>query len=655
MASISRGGLLLTRNIYNRPVNIKCFSTGPVMCILAAKSPFSLRHQLNLFSSCGLARTSIVPNSFQQKGYNTIDKKFTSSFAAALFCGKINVQQCFPYPESLGKEDLENLPIIIDSIDKYFQQNLDTLAFDLKKEMPTEFLEGIKELGLFGIQIPSQLGGIGLNNTCYARLCEAMSKYDLGTGITLGAHQSIGLKGILLFGNEKQKQKYLPHLASGKYVSAFALTEASSGSDAQSITTRAIRNLDGSWTLNGSKIWITNGGIAQIFTVFAKTEVKDPQTGVMKDKMMAFIVERAFGGVTSGPPEDKMGIRCSNTTTVTFEGCRVPNENVLGEVGQGFKIAVSILNNGRFGMSAALTGTSKMLLSRARDHAIERKQFGMFIKDFELIQKKISDMTLYTYALESTAYLVSSIMDTKNCDFHLEAACSKVFSSEIATFLADECLQIMGGMGFMRETGIEKIVRDLRIFRIFEGTNEILRLLIGLNGVQHAGDSLKELKEKMKNPLTNFGTLLGAAFKRIPGVSRLQTPPAIIPCHPDVASSARLIEKNAFKLGDMVERLLLKYNKEIVNEQILISRLADIAISIFTMTAVTSRASRALEKNLHYAKHETMLCNTYCQYADMEVQTLFDRFNDKNRDQSVKQISSSVFSAGFQASSPVGL
>ena len=219
----------------------------------------------------------------------------------------------------------------------------------------------------------------------------------------------------MLAGTPEQKEQYLPRLASGEDFAAFALTEPASGSDAGSIKTRAVPSKDGkNWILNGSKIWISNGGIAEIFTVFAKTPVVDPETGVETDKVSAFIVERKFGGVTHGPPEKKMGIKCSNTAEVYFEDVPIPAENVLGGIGNGFKVAMQILNNGRFGMAAALSGTMRAGIKKAVEHATQRNQFGSRIDSYGAIQEKIARMSMLHYATESMAYMVSGIMDNKH-------------------------------------------------------------------------------------------------------------------------------------------------------------------------------------------------------------------------------------------------
>ena len=405
----------------------------------------------------------------------------TSSLVMNMFSGQIRTEQVFPYPEVLDEEQYQTLEMVQEPTRRLWSE-YDPLKSDMDETIDEEVLDQAKELGGFGIMVPPEYGGAGLNNTQYARLGEVMGARDLSIGIILGAHQSIGYKGILLFGNEEQKNKYLPDLAVGKRIAAFALTEPSSGSDAGSIQTRAVKSADGShYVLNGSKVWISNGGTAEIFTVFAKTPQTDAN-GNVKDKVTAFIVERSFGGVTNGPPEKKMGIKASNTAEVYFDNVKVPVENVLGKEGEGFKVAMNILNSGRFGMCAALTGTMRHCIEKAVEHATQRTQFGDKISNFGAIQEKIARMSLAHYTAESLAYIISGIMDKGYKDFQVEAAIAKVFASEAAWFVCDETIQILGGMGYMRGAGIEKIMRDLRIFRIFEGTNDILRLFIALTG-----------------------------------------------------------------------------------------------------------------------------------------------------------------------------
>ncbi|KAM6949057.1 very long-chain specific acyl-CoA dehydrogenase, mitochondrial [Aplochiton taeniatus] len=531
-----------------------------------------------------------------------------------MFKGQISPSQVFPFPSVMNEEQEQFLRELVGPCSKFFEEVNDPMKNDSLEKVEDHTLEGLKEMGAFGLQVPADLGGVGLTNTQYARLVEIVGMHDLGVGITLGAHQSIGFKGILLFGNPAQKEKYLPKLATGETIAAFCLTEPASGSDAASIKSTAVQSPCGQYfTLNGGKIWISNGGLAEIFTVFAKTPVKDEKTGEMKDKITAFIVERSFGGVTHGPPEKKMGIKASNTAEVYFENVRVPAECVLGEVGGGFKVAMNILNNGRFGMAAALSGTMKGVIAKAVDHAANRTQFGSKIHNYGAIQEKVARMAMMHYVTESMAYMVSGNMDSGSKDFQIEAAISKIFASEAAWTVTDECIQIMGGMGYMKDSGVERVMRDLRIFRIFEGTNDILRLFVALNGFQNAGSQLKSLQKALKSPLSNAGVLAGELTKRArrkAGMSTGLTLHGMV--HPDLEHSGELAVKAIESFGGLVEEQLLKHGKRIIDEQFVLKRVADCAIDLYAMVVVLSRASRSLSQGHPSAQHEKILCETWC-------------------------------------------
>ncbi|XP_003458925.1 very long-chain specific acyl-CoA dehydrogenase, mitochondrial [Oreochromis niloticus] len=545
----------------------------------------------------------------------------SKSFAVNIFKGQIETSQVFPFPQALNEEQEQFLRELVGPCSKFFEEVNDPAKNDALEKVEDQTMEGLKEMGAFGMQVPADLGGIGLSNTQYARLVEIVGSNDLGVGITLGAHQSIGFKGILLFGNKAQKEKYLPKLASGENIAAFCLTEPASGSDAASIKTVAVQSPCGKYfTLNGSKIWISNGGLAEIFTVFAKTPMKDPKTGEMKDKITAFIVERSFGGVTSGPPEKKMGIKASNTAEVYFDNVRVPAECVLGELGGGFKVAMNILNNGRFGMAAALSGTMKSVIAKAADHAANRTQFGNKIHNYGAIQEKVARMTMLQYVTESMAYMISGNMDSGAADFQIEAAISKIFASEAAWSVTDESIQVMGGMGFMKDAGMERVMRDLRIFRIFEGTNDILRLFVALNGFQNAGNQLKSLQKALKSPISNAGVLAGEITKRAKRKAGLSTGLTLKgTVHPELAHSGELTVKAIEQFGGVIEELLIKHGKKIIDEQFILKRVADCAIDIYAMVAVLSRASRALSEGHISAQHEKLLCETWCTEAHERV------------------------------------
>ncbi|XP_076096865.1 very long-chain specific acyl-CoA dehydrogenase, mitochondrial-like [Mytilus galloprovincialis] len=565
---------------------------------------------------------NVTPAQTEVKKKAEIKPKETKSFAMNLFRGRVMSDEVFPYPEVLTNEQKEMLQALIDPTAKFFEEQNDALKNDALEKVEDHVMEGLKALGAFGLQVPEELGGVGLSNTQYARLVEIVGSHDLGVGITLGAHQSIGFKGILLFGTPDQKAQYLPKLASGENMAAYCLTEPSSGSDAASAKCRAELSPDGKhFILNGSKLWISNGGLAEIFTVFAQTPVKDEKTGETKDKLSAFIVERSFGGVSNGPPEKKMGIKASNTAEVYFEDCPIPVENVLGEVGGGFKVAMNVLNNGRFGMAAALSGTMNYCIQKAIEHASQRTQFKKKLSDFGSIQEKIARMVMVQYVTESMAYMLSANMDQGATEFQIEAAISKVYASEAAWFCADEAVQILGGMGYMRDCGLERVMRDLRIFRIFEGTNEILRLLVALTGMNHAGEHLRQLQKALENPLSNVGTLFGAAGTRAKRMAGMSTGLSLTQyVHKDLTASADQTAKAIESFGFTVEDLLTKYKKNIINEQYILNRVSDSAIDIYAMVCVLSRASRSLSNGLESAKHESTICQVFCDEASQKIE-----------------------------------
>uniref|UniRef100_A0A8C1ZW38 Complex I assembly factor ACAD9, mitochondrial n=1 Tax=Cyprinus carpio TaxID=7962 RepID=A0A8C1ZW38_CYPCA len=550
----------------------------------------NLNKLFGLSRSVSLGRNVFAPR-VAQKGdclHHFQSRRFIRSsarsltYAKDLFLGKAEV---FPFPE-ISKEELEELNQLVQPVEKFFNEDVDSKKIDHEAVIPPETLNGLKELGLFGIQVPEEYGGLGLSNTMYARVGEITS-LDGAIAVTLAAHQAIGLKGILIAGNDSQKAKYLPRLATGEHIAAFCLTEPGSGSDAASIQTRATLTEDGKhFLLNGTKFWISNGGWAGIMTVFARTEVID-KDGQKKDKITAFIVERAFGGVTSGKPEDKLGIRGSNTCEITFEDTKVPIENVIGEVGGGFKVAMNILNNGRFSMGSAGAGMIKRLIELTSEYASTRKQFNRSLSEFGMIQDKFATMALNAFVMESMAYLTAGMMDRPGVpDCSLEAAMVKVFSSEGSWICVSEALQVLGGLGFTKNYPYERYLRDCRILQIFEGTNEILRMYIALTGMQYAG---KILTGKIKYRSDDV---------------------IFLP-----QESAKMFEQNAAHFGSTVESLLYRYGKTIVEEQLVLKKVADVLINLYAMTAVLSRTSRSVSIGLRNHDHEVLLTNTFCKDA----------------------------------------
>ncbi len=512
------------------------------------------------------------------------------SFMRGLFFGVIPEELVFPFPE-LAKDEAENVRLMVESTRRFCEDKVDSRTIDASHQIPYEVLEEAKSLGLFGLQIPEAHGGLGLSASAYSRVMQEVASHDSAMAVTLGAHQSIGLKAILLFGTEAQKARYLPELATGAKVAAFALTEPGAGSDAAAIETRAELAADGShFVLNGSKIWITNGGYADVFTVFARTtELGEGK----KPGITAFIVERGEG-LRTGTNEEKLGICGSSTTTVYFDDVKVPVENVIGEPGRGFKVAMGVLNNGRLGLAAGCVGSSKTLLRLAIERCNERRAFNRTIGEFGLIKDKIAGMLARTYALESMTYLTTGLIDADVAEYSLESAICKVFGSESLWWVVNETLQIAAGIGYMKEYPYERMLRDARINLIFEGTNEILRCFIALSGMQGPGKELAEVAKAMREPIKGFGLLADFAARKVKTVLGQER---LTRVHPMLSREAVLLEDHVAHLARQVENKLRKHGRDIAERQFVQRRIADIAIDLYALAACLSRATQAIERH----------------------------------------------------------
>jgi acyl-CoA dehydrogenase family member 9 len=564
------------------------------------------------------------------------------SVAKNLMAGRILEEQLFPYP-ALRDKDREVLGMMVDAIDQFLApRHQDFKRWDREAEQPAEFVQGLRDLGLFGLIIPEEHGGIGLSNAGYARVLSQTSSHDSSVSLTIGAHSSIGMKGILLFGTAEQKARYLPKLASGAMIAAFCLTESGAGSDAASIHTRAVKDADGSWILNGEKIWITNGGIADLYTVFARTSSA-------AGKITAFVVEAAWPGVSHGPHEDKMGIRASSTTTVSFADVRVPAGNVLDAEGKGFKVAMAILNNGRTGLGGGAVGGMKALIALATQQARTRRQFDTPIAEFGLVREKMAQMAVDCFAAESVVWMVAHYIDSGVEDYSVEAAMSKVFASEALQRSAYEALQIAAGSGFMRDYPYEQITRDCRILTIFEGTNEVLRLYIALSGLKDVGKSLGDLKAAVDDIFNNFikgfGVLTDYAEKRLTRATGVGRDKISTPLPAGLQEAAEVYERYTLELAKASDYLLRKYGKSIADRQHDLKRIADIGIDLFVGLCVLSRAASLGKVPGEQGVRAIGIARVFAQQAKRRMASIVRRIT-RNEDEELNQLAGFILDNG---------
>jgi acyl-CoA dehydrogenase family protein 9 len=563
----------------------------------------------------------------------------------SLFFGQIREEMIFPYPRVAG-ETTDTVRMIADTLGKFAQDHVKSSEWDEKGEMPREIVSHLAELGLLGLAVPEEMGGLGLPQSAYARVLQEAAATDGSLAVTLGAHQSIGYKALLLFGSDEQKKKWLPKLASGSLIAAYCLTEPGSGSDAASIKTRATLSADGRYfEITGNKLWITNGGIASFMTVFAKTEINEG--GVKKDKVTCFALELPAEGVSTGPAEHKLGIRASWTNAVYFDKVRVPIENVIGGVGQGFKVAMGVLNHGRMGLAAGCVGGAKKCIEASVTHANERKQFEKKIGEFGMIQEKIGRMMMNCYAAESMVYMTTNLIDRKDVDYSVESACAKIFASEMLWECVDENLQIWAGSGYMKEYPYERWLRDARINRIFEGTNEILRAFIALTGMQGPGQTLKDvaagLSDIIKFKAKGLGPVGDFAARKI---KQNVMGESITKAHPTLKKMAGVIEEYAVEFATQIEVLLRRHGKDIFLRQFAQKRVADIAIDMYAMCCVLSRVTRSLEeKGAEKCELELSIADAFFMRANRRIRGNFKAI-DRNDDDAMKAIAAKAYELG---------
>ncbi|MCA9201630.1 MAG: acyl-CoA dehydrogenase family protein [Planctomycetales bacterium] len=507
-------------------------------------------------------------------------------FVKGLFFGQYLNDQLRPYP----RQPREQVAAMVERLGEFCRQSIDPVAIDRDAEIPPHVVQGLGRLGVLGACLPSAAGGLELTQTEYCRLLEVLGGHCGSTALFVNAHHSIGPRAIVLFGNDRQQRAWLPKLASGEWISAFALTEPDAGSDAANVQTTATPTPDGrGFKLNGQKRWITNGGIADVLTVMART----PVPGSDESKITAFIVTPDMPGFEVVERRmDKCGVRGTATSRLAFHDMFVPRENVLGSLGKGLRIALTVLDFGRTTFGASCTGAAKTCVAAARQHARRRVQFGQTLGSFELVKAKLAHMQAATYAMEACTYQTAALIDSGAGDFMLETAMLKVWSTDELWTIINDTIQIFGGKAYFTDEPYERMMRDARINMIGEGANDVLRAFTALVGMRDVGLELQNVVEAIQHPLGRMSRVGRFASRRLGSIF---APPVVSVSSVELEEDAAHLSRLVRTFGHQVERLLRTYREAIVDRQYQLGRVADAATELYVSACVLNRLDQSLK------------------------------------------------------------
>ena len=514
-----------------------------------------------------------------------------SGFAKALFRGEFRAEVVFPYPE-LSPAERDETEDAVARVRAFVEANIDPAAIDRQADIPRSVIDGLAGLGVLGMTAPPEFGGKGFSQSAYCRIMEVIGGHCASTAIFVNAHHSIGIRALLLFGTPEQKARWLPGLTRAEKLAAFALTEKEAGSDASNVQTVAVPADDGrTYRLTGTKRYITNGAIADVLTVMARTP--DPKGG--ESKVTAFLVTPDMPGfevVEARMP--KCGIRGTATARLAFHDMPVPAENVLGPVGKGLKVALTVLDFGRTTFGASCTGMSKTYLAAAARHAARRRQFGRSLAEMELIKKKLAFLAATSYAMEATTYEIAALIDRGVEDYMLETAILKVFSTEALWQGSYETLQVHGGQGYFNDEPYERMMRDARINTIGEGANEVLKAFIALVGMRDIGEGFKATLDGLKSPRRFLPTLWRFGRER---VARRAFPARVPVRSEELRPYADALARRLARFARAVEWVLVKHREAVLDRQYVQERVADAAIALTTASCTIARLDRDLTAN----------------------------------------------------------
>jgi acyl-CoA dehydrogenase family member 9 len=510
-------------------------------------------------------------------------------FAKGLFLGRFVSDWAMPYPRVPAAQQAE-LDKSLAEIREFLDQYLDPVAIDRAADIPRHVSDGLARTGVLGMTAPKEYGGRGFSQRAYCKILEEIGARCASTSVFTNAHHSIGIRALLLFGSREQKQKWLPPLVTGEQLAAFALTEEQAGSDAANVQTTATPSPDGShFILHGEKRYITNASIAQVLTVMART----PVPGSDKTAITAFLVTPDMPGFTMLEPRmEKLGIRGTATGRFAMQNMAVPKENILGPIGKGLKVALTVLDFGRTTFGACCTGAAKTCLQLAVEHANTRRQFKKTLGDFDLVKKKIGRMAADVYAMEAMTAVTASLIDRGLEDYMIETAMLKVFTTDRLWEAVNDAFQIHGGSAYFNDSPLERMLRDARINQIGEGSNEVLTSFIALVGMRGPGMEFKEIYDTMFNPSRGLGKAWTAGMNRLGAAVKI---PSVPVKSESLRSQASQLGRLIWRFNLSVNRALIKYREPVMDMQLVQERIAGAAMEMFASACVISRLDSQLQ------------------------------------------------------------
>ncbi len=517
-------------------------------------------------------------------------------FVKGLFFGRHLAARLPAYPKFHDDDEVGQQ---VARLREFCQREIDSAAIDREARIPDQAIRGLGAEGVLGACLPVESGGQGLSQASYCRLIEVLGHHCGSTALFVNAHHSIGPRAIVLFGTPEQKAKWLPKLATGEWLSAFALTEPEAGSDAGNVQTTATPTPDGrGYLLNGEKRWITNGGVASVLTVMART----PSGKGQESKVTAFLVTPDMPGFQVVEERmSKCGVRGTATSRLAFREMFVPKENVLGQLGKGLKVALTVLDFGRTTFGASCAGAAKKCLELASAHAAERVQFGETLDSFGLVRQKLAYMTAGIYGIESATFQTAALIDSGDDDYMVETALLKVFSTEVLWTIVNDAFQIYGGKAYFTDQPLERMLRDARINQIGEGANDVLRVFSALVGLRAVGMELKGVVDAVLNPIGNLSRLGGFASRRL---GSMLAAPTVEVRAPELREEAEQLGALIGRFGGQVVKLLRRYQEGIVDQQLQLARIADAAAELYASSCVLNRMDGELRHDPHDSHHE---------------------------------------------------